>query len=126
MTWPVSSTPSKIPASRPNTVDESNPNPFGFPIGISVCLQADRPSSVAAKVINGGVLRSLAYTRLALFRFSERLSESFSGGLDELGIAYDLIDLGSRAVATHVVFLEYCCRGTFSSMLPMMYWRTFC
>jgi hypothetical protein len=48
--------------------------------------------------------------KLELLR-SERLSESFSGGPDELRIAYDLLDLGSGAVATHVVFLEYLLQG---------------
>ena len=36
----------------------------------------------------------------------ERLPELFSGGLTELGVACDLLDLGLGAVATHVVFLE--------------------
>jgi hypothetical protein len=72
------------------------------------------------------VFSEVGCLKLELIRFSERLSESFSGGLEELRIAYDLLDLGSGAVATHVVFLEYCWRGTSSSMRPMMYWRTFC
>ena len=54
--------------------------------------------------------------KLELLRFSERLSESFSGGLDELRIACDLLDLGSGAVATHVVFLEYLLEGAHSRL----------
>ena len=49
--------------------------------------------------------------KLELLRFSERLSESFSGGRDELRTAYDLLDLGAGAVATHVVFLQYLLQG---------------
>ena len=37
--------------------------------------------------------------------------QAFSGGLDELGVAYDLLDLLLRAVAPHVVFLEYVLDG---------------
>jgi hypothetical protein len=48
--------------------------------------------------------------KLELLR-SERLAESFSGGPDKLGIAYDLVDLLLGTVATHVVFLEYLLQG---------------
>src|SRR5215207_11411462 len=38
---------------------------------------------------------------------SESLSDTFPGGLDELGGAYDLFDLGLGAVSPYVVFSEY-------------------
>ena len=46
--------------------------------------------------------------------------QAFSGGLDELGVADDLLDLGLRAVTPHVVFVEYLLDGTSLSMRPMM------
>src|SRR5918995_3562963 len=42
---------------------------------------------------------------------SESLSEAFSGGLDELGGAYDLFELGLGAVSPYVVFSEYLPKG---------------
>jgi hypothetical protein len=41
----------------------------------------------------------------------ERVSESFSGGLDELRVAQDLLYLGSGAGAPHVFFLKYLLKG---------------
>jgi hypothetical protein len=38
---------------------------------------------------------------------SERLSEAFPGGLDELRRAYDLLDLSLGAVSPYVVFSQY-------------------
>ncbi len=46
--------------------------------------------------------------------------QAFSGGLDVLGVAYDLLDLGLGEVAPQVVFLEYLLDGTPLSMRPMM------
>ena len=42
---------------------------------------------------------------------SERLSEAYPGGLDELRAAYDLFDLRLGAVAPYVVFSEYLLQG---------------
>jgi acyl-CoA hydrolase len=41
----------------------------------------------------------------------ERVSESFSGGLDELRVAHDLLYLGSGAGAAHLLFLKYLLKG---------------
>ena len=45
---------------------------------------------------------------VALLKFellrSERLSKAYPGGLNELRAAYDLFDLGLRAVSPYVVF----------------------
>jgi acyl-CoA hydrolase len=41
----------------------------------------------------------------------ERVSESFSGGLDELRVAQDLLYLGPGAGAPHVFFLNYLLEG---------------
>jgi acyl-CoA hydrolase len=41
----------------------------------------------------------------------ERVSESFSGGLDELRVAQDLLYLASGAGAPHVFFLKYLLKG---------------
>jgi hypothetical protein len=41
----------------------------------------------------------------------ERLSEAFSGGLDELWRAYDLFDLGLGAVSPYVVFSDDLLQG---------------
>ena len=57
-----------------------------------------------------GVFSEVGYLELKLLR-SERFSEAFSGGLDELWRAYDLFDLGLGAVAPYVVFSEYLLQG---------------
>jgi hypothetical protein len=57
-----------------------------------------------------GEFSEVGYLELKLLR-PERLSEAFPGGLDELGSAYDLFDLGLGAVSSYVVFSEYLLQG---------------
>lgn len=68
-----------------------------------------RARLLRTKAPGGGVLESWCL-ELELLR-SEILSEPFSCGLDELGAAYDPLDLGSGAGAAHVIFLEYLLQG---------------